>query len=53
MGAGKKATVRTSCCNIHNATTPVTEEATTAEILAKAWVPARARVKTSMDASNY
>jgi hypothetical protein len=22
MGTGKKATARTSCCNIHNATTP-------------------------------
>ncbi len=41
MGAGKKATARTSCCNILNATTPATKEPTTAEILAKAWVPAR------------
>ncbi len=44
MGAGKKATARTSCCNIHNATTPATEEPTTAETLA--WEPARALVKT-------
>jgi hypothetical protein len=38
MGAGKKATAKTSCCNIHNATTPVSEEPTAAEILARAWV---------------
>jgi hypothetical protein len=45
-GRGKKATARTSCCNFHNATTPATEEPTTAETLARAWVPARAWVKT-------
>ncbi len=42
QGRGKKATSRTSCCNIHNATTPATEEPTTAETLSRAWVPARA-----------
>jgi hypothetical protein len=31
MGTVKKATARTSCCNIHNATTPATEEPTTSE----------------------
>jgi hypothetical protein len=41
-GDRKKATARTSCCNIHNATTPATEEPTTSETLASAWVPARA-----------
>jgi hypothetical protein len=46
MGAGKKATARTTCCNIHIATTPATEEPTTAETLARAWEPARALVKT-------
>jgi len=42
MGTGKKATARTSCCNIHNATTPGTEEPTTSETQANTWVPARA-----------
>jgi hypothetical protein len=42
----EKATARTSCCNIHNATMPATEEPaseepTTAETLASAWSPAR------------
>jgi hypothetical protein len=45
-GRGKKVTARTSCCNIHNATTPATEELTTAETLARAWEPERALVKT-------
>jgi hypothetical protein len=44
--ARKKATARTPCCNFHNATTPATEEPTTAETLGSAWVPARAWVKT-------
>jgi hypothetical protein len=37
IGARKKATARTSCCNIHNAN-PATMELTTAETLACAWV---------------
>jgi hypothetical protein len=37
-GRRKKAIARTSCCNIHNATTPVTIELTTAETLASAWM---------------
>ncbi len=28
MGTEKIATARTSCCNVHNATTPATEEPT-------------------------
>jgi hypothetical protein len=35
-GDGKNATARTSCCNIHNAPTPATEEPTTSETLASA-----------------
>jgi hypothetical protein len=42
MGTGKKATARTSCCNIHNTTTPTREEPTTSETQASTWVPARA-----------
>jgi hypothetical protein len=42
MGTGKKATARTLCCNINNAPTPATEEPTTSETQASAWVPARA-----------
>jgi hypothetical protein len=38
MSEGKKTTARTSCCNIHNATTPAKIELITAEILASAWV---------------
>ncbi len=40
-----KATERTSCCNIHNATTPATVEPTVAETLATAWRPPRTWVK--------
>jgi hypothetical protein len=35
-GLRKKATARTSCCYIHNVTTPPTIELTTAETLASA-----------------
>jgi hypothetical protein len=51
---GKKATARTSCCNSLNATMPATEEPTTTETQARAWVPARAWVKKdkSIDANN-
>ncbi len=54
MGAGKKATARTSCCNFHNATTPATEEPTTAETLASACMGASKSMSKdkSMDASN-
>ncbi len=46
MAAGKKATARISCCNIHNAITPAAVKPTTGETLTSAWVPARAWVKT-------
>jgi hypothetical protein len=48
MGVEKKQQQghHAATCNIHNATMPATEEPTTAETLARAWVPARAWVKT-------
>jgi hypothetical protein len=45
-GCGIKRTSKEICCNIPNAITPATEDPTTAETLTRAWVPARAWVKT-------
>jgi hypothetical protein len=52
MGTGKKATARTSCCNIHNATTPV-QRANNLRNTSKYMGASKSMSKDkSMDASN-